>query len=450
MSWLVPRNELTIEQSRAVELSWDQHRLVLGSPGSGKTIVLVHRARHLIDTHKIPQGRYRLLIYTRVLKAYIRAGLDDLRLPIDSVTTFDSWCWEYYRDRIRKGRSRQSPSYDAVRRAVWKHTRHLGPSDRIFDFVLVDEGQDLDCTDFETLRSVSRHVTVFMDPKQKIYERDADAMNVAKILGKRLQFDLFLLDAYRCSPYIAQVGSAFIIDEHERKRFLLQNQGVDKGARQIPLLYLAEGAEDERRNLIEWVRICSDRNERIAILFPTNRHVFGYAEALQEAGIEVEVKGGSRKHDIPDIDFNSTLPKIMAMPSVKGLTVDTVLMARMNRRFLKNIPAKRLERLLFVGITRAMHWVAISTTDGEDAMFLERFCELEKRRKIVIQRASEEGGKIRGDGLVGHLGEMVVGHLGEMVIEDAIQELTDESRREHEGGMEADDRDTDGDIEDLV
>ena len=90
MSWLVPRNELTVEQSRTVESTVEQHRLVLGSPGSEKTIVLLHRARHLIDNYGIPPERCRLFVFTNALKAYIRAALRDLALPDDCVMTFDA------------------------------------------------------------------------------------------------------------------------------------------------------------------------------------------------------------------------------------------------------------------------------------------------------------------------------------------------------------------------
>ena len=71
-------------------------------------------------------------------------------------------------------------------------------------------------------------------------------------------------------------------------------------------------AADERAHLIEVVRTRIDRNERIAILFPTNRHVFGYARALREAGLEVEVNQSARnKADaLPAIDFSTPLPKL--------------------------------------------------------------------------------------------------------------------------------------------
>ncbi len=58
MTWLIPRDELTNEQGRAAELKPDEHRLILGSPGSGKTMVLLHRARYLADEYRVPPERY--------------------------------------------------------------------------------------------------------------------------------------------------------------------------------------------------------------------------------------------------------------------------------------------------------------------------------------------------------------------------------------------------------
>ncbi len=393
MSWLVPRSELTVAQSRAVEANPKQHRLVLGSPGSGKTIVLLHRARHLLDQYGIPPDRCRLFVYTNALKAYIRAALRDLALPEDCVVTFDAWCGEYYRDQVDKrmpwsGRSRD---WEAIRQAVWEKTRHLKTSERLFDFVMVDEGQDLDRRDFETLAAVAQHVTVFMDPKQKLYDRDADETGVARALGLRRR-NLALLDAYRCSPYIVQAGASFVRDDVERRRFIEQNPPVERGERQLPLLYLARDAEDERSHLIEVVRTRIDRNERIAILFPDKYRTRSYARALSEAGLEVEINESARRKDdpVPPVDFGTPLPKLMPYPSSKGLTFDTVLMPRLNRKLLGKTDSDRLERWLFVGITRATRWLYVSTTDGEDALFMDRFRDLERRKQMTIQRGVDD------------------------------------------------------------
>ncbi len=395
--------------------------------------MLLHRARHLIDKYGIPPTRCRLFVFTNALKAYIRAALRDLALPDDCVMTFDAWCGEIYRDRVNKrlpwsGRSRD---WEAIRQAVWEKTRPLAASDRLLDFVMVDEGQDLDRRDFETLAAVAQHVTVFMDPKQKLYERDADELGVARALGLRKR-NLVLLDAYRCSPYIVQAGASFVPDEAERRQFIEQNPPVEKGERQLPLLYLAGSADDERANLIEVVRTRIDRNERIAILLPTNRHMFGYAHALREAGLDVEINQSARKKEnaLPAIDFGTPLPKLMPYPSSKGLTFDTVLMPRLNRKFLEKTDPERLERWLFVGITRATRWIYISTTDGEDTLFLERFRELEQRKQMTIQR-SQDGPRTPASArlmsAVAGAGARAAVETGARVVADAVREAVAET-----------------------
>ena len=389
MSWLIPRNELTVEQSRTVELSSTQHRLVLGSPGSGKTIVLMHRARHLIDSGWASPERCRLFVYTNSLLAYIRAALRDMDLPDDCVMTFDAWCCDFYEQWIGKRlpHRRQKIDFAAVRQAVWQRTHLRKAVDRMFDFVMVDEGQDLDRRDFETLTAVAKHVTVFMDPKQKLYERDAEELGVAAALGLPGR-NCVLLGAYRCSPFIVQAGAAFISDEVERKQFILQNPPIDKGERQLPLLYLAHDNDDELAQLIDVIRARIDRNERIAILLPTVQFSFLYAYALRDAGLEVEVNQTPHRKavDLPSIDFSTPAPKLMAFPSSKGLTFDSVLMPRWDRKAIPRFGSMRLERWLFVGITRATRWVYVSSTDGAETLFLKRFRGLQQREVMTIQQ----------------------------------------------------------------
>lgn len=411
MTWLVPREELTVEQGRAVELNPREHRLILGSPGSGKTIVLLHRARHLADAFDVPPERYRIFVFTRALKTYIRTALQDLDLPDDCVMTFDAWCLEFYRAHIDKrtpwDAEKKQVDFGAIHQAVWEKTRTLAGKERLFDFVLVDEGQDLDVRSFEILKAVSQHVTVFMDHKQQLYETGADEQGILNALGLR-HCNLTLLEAYRCSPYIVQVAASFVRDPVEREAFVRQHPPI-KTARQTPLLYLASNADDEREHLIEMVRNRIDKNDRMAILFPTKRHVYGYARALQEAGLEVEVPGkakrkGSSKSkgkkpgkptqsasgpDLPEIDFSTPLPKLMPYPSAKGLTFDTVLMPRLIPGLFGKVEPERLERWLFVGITRATQWVYISTLNDSKFMFLERFRALEQDGQITIKLSED-------------------------------------------------------------
>lgn len=355
-TWLIPREELTPEQLRAIELEPKENRLILGGPGSGKTQVLLHRAQHLRDQFRVGDGRFHIFVYTKALRAYIESALDLLGLPEDAVSTLDGWCMTYFKEEIGGktpwNAEEKCPDFAAIRSAVLAHLRQRKV--KPFDFVLVDEGQDLDADAYALLSAASNHVTVCADHKQQIYDRGSDTASVLRYLGVR-RSNVSLLETYRCCPYVVQLASLLIEDPAERQAYVRQAK-TEQSERETPVLYYAKDAEDERQRLIEMVRVRLGRGERVAILFPQQRQAFGYAKGLTEAGIEVE--------NPKEIDFTTDKPKLMPYHSAKGLTFDAVLMPRLLGDAFGRMTAERVARVMFVGITRAMRWAYMSTVEG--------------------------------------------------------------------------------------
>lgn len=357
-TWLIPREELTPEQLRAIELAPKENRVILGGPGSGKTQILLHRGQYLREEMGTRSDRFRIFVYTKALRAYIQSAMSLLDLPNDAVTTLDSWCVAYYRDRFHgqlpKGDDDQTPDYGAIRRAVAGElrTRNKKP----FDFVLVDEAQDLNKDAFDLLNAMAGHITVCADHKQQIYEDGSDVGSILAWLGLR-QGNVTLLETYRCCPYVVQLASQLISDKKERAAYVCQAR-TSQGERETPLLLRAESYEHETRSLIDVVRTRLAKGERIAVLFPQQKQAFGYAKGLCEAGVEVE--------NPKQLDFTTDKPKLMPYHSAKGLTFDTVILPRLIPSAFRNLDAERLSRLIFVGITRAIKWVYLSTVDGAD------------------------------------------------------------------------------------
>ena len=83
-----------------------------------------------------------------------------------------------------------------------------GQTKLMLDFVMVDEGQDLDATAFGILSLTAKHLTVFADARQQIFEGGASLLEMQKHLNLTGQ-TASLLAAHRNSPDIAKLASYF-------------------------------------------------------------------------------------------------------------------------------------------------------------------------------------------------------------------------------------------------
>lgn len=377
-TWLVPANELTLEQLRAVELDHKKHRVIMGGPGSGKTIVLLHRARYLRDKMDLGNHNFHIFVYTNVLKEYIKSALYLLDLPPDNLSTLGAWCVSYYREKIggRLPRKNKQIDFKEIEQRVLNYLKNKDGNQPIYEFIMVDEGQDMNAVAYEIFKLIAKHITVCMDNKQQLYEEGSSEKEVLNAL-EVASHSVYLLKGYRCSPYIVQLAAQLIEKEQDRV-FYIRQARTSKIDIETPVLYYADSFDHEKERLIEILQTRQLNNEKIAILFPQRRQVYGYATGLREAGLEIE--------DMDSLDFSSGAPKILTYHSAKGLTFDTVLLPRIVQRSFYGIDDDEvINRQLFVAITRAMKWVYMSTLNGKEIASLEKITELASTGNITLQ-----------------------------------------------------------------
>lgn len=380
--WVLPFSDLTPEQQDIVQLPANQHRIVTGPPGSGKTQVMLHRARHLSEEFGNTQG-YQVFLYTKVLKSYIQSGLQDLNLPPDRVTTLDSWCYQKHIQEI--GAVPQmggKPNFPVLRSNVLEY---LSKSYiQRYKFVVVDEGQDLSKTSYEILDKIAEHITVFADEQQQIYDDGATSSGIYESLGISHSSRAFL-QAYRNSSTVAKLASYFIDHDDRRHQYLAMQHDRTLG-RDTPLLYVAPHFEAEMDRLARIIEQRVLQNQKVGVIMLQNRLAHGYAQGLEERGVKVEVLdqgfGNDRKYD-----FQNNVPKIVSIYNCKGLTFDVVLMPHLrNGAFPRHADTFMRRRLLFVAISRAMEWVYLSKSE-EDRLDEES----------VLKSATSEGALILQD-----------------------------------------------------
>ncbi len=394
MAWLIPFSSLTPAQQDAVQMDTRTHKAIVGGPGAGKTLVLLHRLNLLFHRAGKNSDAVRLFVYTNTLKQFIQAGNDMLDVPDECISTFDKWCSDAYRTYVdqRLPRIDGKPDFEGIRAGVFGAIDSGKLPTPLFDSALIDEAQDMDIGAIEILKRVARHITVCMDGKQQLYDGRMTEPEALTRLGLS-HHNTALLAAFRCNPMVTALAAQFIPDEERRQEFMRQASNLEMD-RSRPLFFVADDFSDEVAHLIEMVRLRLNYGDSIAVLFPQQRQVHGFARGFKEAGIDVEVQ----QRDAP-IDFANPIPKLMTYHQAKGLSFDSVFLPRLNQSSFPGKMAERIGHLCFVGVSRAVKWVYMS---GRNQALIAPMQELGQNtaHRFLETMISSEAVGLLGAGLV--------------------------------------------------
>ena len=102
-----------------------------------------------------------------------------------------------------------------------------------------------------------------MDHKQQIYDQGSNERQILARLGLKKR-NVSLLAAFRCCPYVLRLAAELVEDE-EAKGYLNQARTVQT-EKETPLLYRAVDFEDEKRRLIEILKIRLAKGDRKSVV----------------------------------------------------------------------------------------------------------------------------------------------------------------------------------------
>jgi hypothetical protein len=157
------------QQERLAHHLGPGYRVIRGVAGSGKTLVLVFRARHL--AHLAPRQKFLITCYNVVLSKALEQQVVDV--PNVHVATIDSIAYRH--SAIRP--SRDEP--DEWRRAREQAAKALRSNQALthYDGVFVDEAQDLDTAGLDLAYACLRHgsdnFVIALDGAQNIFRKRA-------------------------------------------------------------------------------------------------------------------------------------------------------------------------------------------------------------------------------------------------------------------------------------
>ncbi|WP_035587311.1 UvrD-helicase domain-containing protein [Hippea jasoniae] len=358
--WLIPFEDLTQEQKAAVKLSCLGNQLILGPIGSGKTQILIHRTGYLAKMMNAKSNRYRVFVFNNTTKEFIKSGLKLIGIPKQTVSTFDHFCRLFYERYINTHLPYYQgwPDFELIRKSVLDLLKRRKDLQKQLDFVLVDEGQDLSYDAYTILKLISKHITVLMDPSQKIFKKGIEKEQLLEILNIKTS-GFYLKQVIRSSPFIVKLASYFCTINNCDRQMLLRESKLQSSITEKPSYFVADNYEEELDAIATVIKERMLNNERIGILLTTNASIKAMHQALLKRSIKAEPIIASYS---AVYDFNSEKPNLLTYFSAKGLTYDTIIMPQLTSKAFEWMDRFMVKQLLFVGIGRATKWVFLSST----------------------------------------------------------------------------------------
>ena len=345
MTWYVPYDKLDskqIEIINGITRSPDRSHWVQGYAGTGKTIILTHAIERVAADK--PNASLCYITFTHALKDMVASGLHG---PV------------------------------AKRVEIKTHTRFLSDQQQ-YDYVFLDEVQDIKPSDLDMIRGLAGSVIVAGDPEQSIYENSGSKPEILSTLTPQ---EWFLAQIFRLTPLLRKVAQA-ILPSSKIVEGLMANTGADVTIRLVSFRDPGSEAdwvwEEARRRArpstpsvilvpthkaiadfsFELARqLCIDEPPSAVVRDRQSRNYGPFNEYWKENGLALQYLGNDQG-SFADGDQRPVV-YMMTFASAKGLDFENVFIPGMSEgAYLVDARAAERNpdldrRLLFVAVTRS-------------------------------------------------------------------------------------------------
>ena len=343
------------EQLGVYETPFDESLFVAGPPGSGKTVLAVHRARMLAGAGI----EVALVTYNRMLRRLI-AQLTENRVRAQTMHGFVSS--RYFEQTKARAPAIKQYVYDWNTMFATLGSGGVAPGPM---HVIVDEGQDLPKEFFRYLRDfAAAAVTVFADEDQALSDERSTLGDIKK--AARLDDPVLLSANHRNTPEIARVAECFHSGSTPVAEVLRPSSG------ELPRAVLHRG-DDATDRIANWY---GTRGGRVGVAVVSNELGESLHRRLRKrlAGQNVEFYVSGRRNE-DGIDLLKPGITILNVQSIKGQEFDTVFIMEVDRLLREAVGADK--RKMYMLCARARdHLFLMQEGDRRVHALLERLSGL--------------------------------------------------------------------------
>ena len=367
------------EQEKLARELGEGHRLIFGVAGSGKTVLLIARARILAKRH--PNWKILILCYNKLLRKQIFNMLNPQDYDADiTISTFHGWARNYilnaddefsslYHDANKRAKEEDQKDdffQEFVPKILNQTIKSQGENQLPYDAILIDEAQDFEKVWFEPIMQLlnpdTNSLLITCDGLQGIYARKRFTWSSVGIQarGRVKRFD----KSYRIPIEIGIIAQKILpknitnligqFDEFMSTKQFIGNHGTVE-------IFVSDTREDEYIKLVEKIARSLKSPQEILVLFKLNMKKINYKhpffDYLKSHNIEWK--------DLQDYNYESPGLVIGTLYGTKGLESDTIIIPE-----LDTYNSNQDRQLLYVGITRSRKKLVLSANKSTKLMKL--------------------------------------------------------------------------------
>ena len=362
MARLPPIQDLGKEQEAARALPKEGQHLIIGGPGTGKSVLALLRARR----HRDERDDYLFLVFNHLLDRASGQLFGDGLVS----KTWIGWFLDTFEKIAGQSVPRMPRDDNAFPEIDWPRVvaivRAL-PAGKTppRPFLVIDEGQDMPPEFYDTLVGLGfDRFFVVADQNQQITEGNSSRKEIEDGLAIKTKDVIELRQNYRNQYCVARLAREFYTGDPASPP--PEIPGPSPGV--VPLLCYYN--EDSLDKVARGILLLADRDPRqlIGVIAPNNRVRGSYVLALRTAEVRldnprptVETFHGDHR---PEVAFDEGGILVINAQACKGLEFDTVVLADIDEHFVRSSDPDVARRLFYVMVARAKEQVFLFMKRG--------------------------------------------------------------------------------------